>query len=64
MKFVCQKEDLMQGLSVASKASATRSPQAEGINFFPSWPPALSTRSMRYGFISVPPLAMAAVIMV
>ena len=28
MKFVCQKEDLMQGLSVASKASATRSPQA------------------------------------
>ena len=28
MKFVCQKEDLMQGLSVASKASATSSPQA------------------------------------
>jgi DNA polymerase-3 subunit beta len=28
MKFICQKEDLIQGLSVASKASATRSPQA------------------------------------
>lgn len=28
MKFICQKEDLMQGLSIATKASATRSPQA------------------------------------
>ena len=27
MKFICQKDDLMQGLSIASKASATRSPQ-------------------------------------
>ncbi len=28
MKFICQKEDLIQGLSIAAKASATRSPQA------------------------------------
>ena len=28
MKFICQKDDLMQGLSLAAKASAARSPQA------------------------------------
>lgn len=28
MKFICQKDDLIQGLSIATKASATRSPQA------------------------------------
>ena len=27
MKFICQKEDLIQGLNVSTKASATRSPQ-------------------------------------
>lgn len=28
MKFICQKDNLMQGLSLAAKASAARSPQA------------------------------------
>ena len=27
MKFICMKEDLIQGLSIATKASASRSPQ-------------------------------------